>query len=91
MPVFTPGRRWQPPFMPFKREPFGRRVLASMEKVVKGPIWGCRMCGNCLLQETAFICPMECPKGHPQWAMWRFDVGALLRGRNAPLYVVPDL
>ena len=21
------------------------------------------MCGNCLLQETAFICPMECPKG----------------------------
>jgi len=21
------------------------------------------MCGNCLLQETAYICPMECPKG----------------------------
>lgn len=21
------------------------------------------MCGNCMLQETAFICPMECPKG----------------------------
>lgn len=63
MPVFTPGRRWQPPFMPFKREPLGRRVLASVEKVVKGPLWGCRMCGNCLLQETAFICPMECPKG----------------------------
>ena len=63
MPVFTPGRRWQPPFMPFKREPFGQRVLASVEKVVKGPLWGCRMCGNCLLQETAFICPMECPMG----------------------------
>ena len=31
--------------------------------MIKGPIWGCRMCGNCLLQETAFICPMECPKG----------------------------
>ncbi len=29
----------------------------------KGPLWGCRQCGNCLLQETAFICPMECPKG----------------------------
>jgi len=25
------------------------------------------MCGNCLLQETAFICPMECPKGLAQW------------------------
>ncbi len=63
MPIFTPGRRWQPPFMPFKREPFGRRLLASIEKMVKGPLFGCRMCGNCLLQETAFICPMECPKG----------------------------
>jgi methylenetetrahydrofolate reductase (NADPH) len=63
MPIFTPGRRWQPPFMAFEREPFGRRMLASIEKVVKGPLWGCRMCGNCLLQETAFICPMECPKG----------------------------
>ena len=34
-----------------------------VELMVKGPIFGCRMCGNCLLQETAFICPMECPKG----------------------------
>jgi methylenetetrahydrofolate reductase (NADPH) len=49
--------------MPFKREPFGRRVLAAVEKAIKGPLFGCRMCGNCLLQETAFICPMECPKG----------------------------
>jgi methylenetetrahydrofolate reductase (NADPH) len=63
MPIFTPGRRWQPPFYPFKREPFGARVLEAIERAVKGPLFGCRMCGNCLLQETAFICPMECPKG----------------------------
>jgi methylenetetrahydrofolate reductase (NADPH) len=63
MPVFTPGRRWQPPFMPFKRESFNKRALAKIEIAVKGPLWGCRMCGNCLLQETALICPMECPKG----------------------------
>ncbi|MDX1436427.1 MAG: methylenetetrahydrofolate reductase C-terminal domain-containing protein [Anaerolineales bacterium] len=63
MPVFTPGRRWQPPYQPFKREPFSARLLASLERLVKGPLFGCRMCGNCLLQETAFICPMECPKG----------------------------
>jgi methylenetetrahydrofolate reductase (NADPH) len=63
MPIFTPGRRWQPPFYPFKREPFGARVLEAVERIVKGPLFGCRMCGNCLLQETAFICPMECPKG----------------------------
>ncbi|MGE5224557.1 MAG: methylenetetrahydrofolate reductase C-terminal domain-containing protein [Omnitrophica WOR_2 bacterium] len=63
MPILTPGRRWQPPFSPFKRPPFRERALISIEKLIKGPTWGCRMCGNCLLQETAFICPMECPKG----------------------------
>lgn len=63
MPGFTPGRRYQPPFMPFKRLPFKKRALAKIELAVKSPLFGCRMCGNCLLQETAFICPMECPKG----------------------------
>jgi hypothetical protein len=63
MPGFTPGRRWQPPFAAFKHEPLAQRMLASLERTVKGPMFGCRMCGNCLLQETAFICPMECPKG----------------------------
>jgi methylenetetrahydrofolate reductase (NADPH) len=63
MPIFTPGRRWQPAYSPFKKEPFGRRTLAFVERIVKGPMFGCRMCGNCLLMETAFICPMECPKG----------------------------
>jgi len=63
MPGFTPGRRWQPPYKAFKNEPLGQRALAAVERIVKGPMFGCRMCGNCLLQETAFICPMECPKG----------------------------
>lgn len=63
MPGFTPGRRYQPPFMPFKRQPFKKRALAKIELAIKGPLFGCRMCGNCLLQETAFICPMQCPKG----------------------------
>ncbi len=63
MPGFTPGRRWQPAYLPFKRETFSQRGLAAIERAIKGPLFGCRMCGNCLLQETAFICPMECPKG----------------------------
>jgi methylenetetrahydrofolate reductase (NADPH) len=58
-----PARRWQPAFYPFKKETFSRRLLARVELAFKGPVFGCRMCGNCLLQETAFICPMECPKG----------------------------
>lgn len=63
MSVIRPARRWQPAFYPFKKEKTGKRLLARIELLVKGPLFGCRMCGNCLLQETAFICPMECPKG----------------------------
>ena len=63
MPGLTPGRRWQPAYSPFKKEKFGDRALQVLEYSVKGPLFGCRMCGNCLLQETALICPMECPKG----------------------------
>jgi 5,10-methylenetetrahydrofolate reductase len=63
MTGIKPARRWQPHFYPFKKETFGRRFRANIEILIKGPVWGCRMCGNCLLQETAFICPMECPKG----------------------------
>jgi methylenetetrahydrofolate reductase (NADPH) len=63
MPLFTPGRRWQPPFFAFHKQTPGGSLLATVERWVKGPLFGCRMCGNCLLQETAFICPMECSKG----------------------------
>ena len=63
MSIFTPGRRWQPAYSPFKKETFGNRVLENVEYAIKSPLFACRMCGNCLLQETAFICPMECPKG----------------------------
>src|SRR5690349_12283699 len=63
MPILTPGRRWQPTYYPFRHETFINRFLEEAELLVKGPLWGCRQCGNCLLQETAFICPMECPKG----------------------------
>ncbi|HNS62607.1 MAG TPA: methylenetetrahydrofolate reductase C-terminal domain-containing protein [Anaerolineales bacterium] len=63
MTGFTPGRRWQPAYSPFQKETFGERALRVLEYSVKGPLFGCRMCGNCLLAETALICPMECPKG----------------------------
>jgi methylenetetrahydrofolate reductase (NADPH) len=63
MSGIKPARRWQPVFYPFMKETFIRRLQANIEILIKGPVFGCRMCGNCLLQETAFICPMECPKG----------------------------
>ncbi len=63
MPGLTPGRRWQPAYYPFHRESLINDLFLSVERMIKGVLFGCRMCGNCLLQETAFICPMECPKG----------------------------
>jgi len=63
MSVFTPGRRWQPAYLPFRKLPLPHRAVALIERTLKGALFGCRMCGNCLLQETALICPMECPKG----------------------------
>ncbi len=62
MPIFSPPR-YQPPFSPVQREPAAMRAFTAFERAVKGVLFGCRMCGNCILQETAFVCPMTCPKG----------------------------
>lgn len=64
MPLFSP-RRYQNPFRPYRRKPEGvfTALVTRLERWIKGPLYGCRMCGNCILQETAFICPMTCPKG----------------------------
>lgn len=40
----------------------GRAFLKS-EEFTKGLLFDCRMCGQCMLQQTALICPMRCPKG----------------------------
>ena len=37
-------------------------VLATMEAVVKRPVFGCQMCGQCVLHSTGMTCPMTCPK-----------------------------
>ncbi|HRI57561.1 MAG TPA: methylenetetrahydrofolate reductase C-terminal domain-containing protein, partial [Anaerolineae bacterium] len=63
MSLFSP-RRYQAPFKPYKREESTPiRLFTSFEQGVKSALFGCRMCGNCILQETAFVCPMTCPKG----------------------------
>lgn len=62
MPLFSP-RRYQAPFYPVRRDKWPVRLFTAFERLIKGWIFGCRMCGNCILQETAFVCPMTCPKG----------------------------
>jgi hypothetical protein len=42
-----------------------RRVeapVAAVERVVKGFLFDCQMCGQCVLSATGMSCPMNCPK-----------------------------
>jgi methylene-tetrahydrofolate reductase-like protein len=36
--------------------------VAAMERGVKGLLFDCRMCGQCILSSTGMSCPMNCPK-----------------------------
>jgi hypothetical protein len=38
------------------------RPLAAVEQTVKGLLFDCRMCGQCVLSSTGMSCPMNCPK-----------------------------
>ena len=36
--------------------------LESAELAFKKPVFGCQACGNCVLGEMEYVCPMTCPK-----------------------------
>jgi hypothetical protein len=38
------------------------RPAAAMERIVKGALFDCKMCGQCVLSATGMSCPMNCPK-----------------------------
>ena len=38
------------------------RPVAAVERTVKGLLFDCRMCGQCILSSTGMSCPMNCPK-----------------------------
>ncbi len=38
------------------------RPVAVVEKVVKGLLFDCQMCGQCALSSTGMSCSMNCPK-----------------------------
>ena len=54
--LLRPFRRWL--------KPGGRveRFFVRAEKMSKGPLFNCRMCGQCVLHSTGMTCPMNCPK-----------------------------
>ena len=54
----------------FQLDPLLRRIgharleasFAAVERVLKGWLFDCQMCGHCVLQSTGMSCPMNCPK-----------------------------
>ena len=38
-------------------------MIYQIEKWVKEKLFDCKSCGQCVLSHTAYICPMNCPKG----------------------------
>ena len=36
--------------------------VAALERSVKGLLFDCQMCGQCILSSTGMSCPMNCPK-----------------------------
>jgi Methylene-tetrahydrofolate reductase C terminal len=38
------------------------KPVAAVERTVKGLLFDCQMCGQCVLSSTGMSCPMNCPK-----------------------------
>ena len=38
------------------------RPFMTVERTVKGLLFDCKMCGQCVLSSTGMSCPMNCPK-----------------------------
>jgi hypothetical protein len=51
-----PFRRWM------RRGGIVERAFIVGERLTKGPLFDCRMCGQCVLHQTGMTCPMTCPK-----------------------------
>lgn len=60
--IFTVVFRWVEPLV--VRVGYERvdRWLRPPERLVKRFIFGCEMCGQCILRSTGMTCPMTCPK-----------------------------
>lgn len=54
--LLRPFDRW------LKAGAWVERLLVGIERLTKGAIFDCRMCGQCVLHSTGMTCPMTCPK-----------------------------
>ena len=54
--LLRPFRRWLRPGT------WVERVFVPAERLSKGALFDCCMCGQCVLHSTGMTCPMTCPK-----------------------------
>jgi hypothetical protein len=54
--LIKPFQRWLVPGS------WTERFFIGIERLSKGAIFDCRMCGQCILHSTGMTCPMTCPK-----------------------------
>ncbi len=54
--VLQPFQRW------LKPGSYLEPAVVWVEKVGKGVVFDCQMCGQCILHSTGMTCPMNCPK-----------------------------
>ncbi len=57
----APTRAGPPQWKPRPRG-FWHSVLYIAERLAKEPVFRCQMCGQCILHNCAYCCPMRCPK-----------------------------
>jgi len=53
---------WSYPLMRRLNPRVAERTLVRSEELVKGYVFNCQMCGQCILHSTGMTCPMTCPK-----------------------------
>ncbi len=59
-------------------------IFVASEKVIKGFLFDCQMCGQCVLSSTGMVCPMNCPK-----QLRNGPCGGVLQNGNCE--VIPDM
>lgn len=61
--AYQATKRLLSPFRPWlKPGGWTERIFVWGERITKGPVFDCRMCGQCVLHATGMTCPMTCPK-----------------------------
>jgi len=55
-----PGLRWLSAGI--EASGLARPLFTKAERLAKDTLFGCRMCGQCALPVTGYVCPMGCPK-----------------------------